>query len=67
MKTLVVYDSFFGNTEQIARAVGDAFGNALASHAEVQTLRVGDVKPGALGGAELAGRRLADPCFQRQP
>jgi flavodoxin len=40
MKALVVYDSFFGNTEKIARAVGDA----LATQADVQTLRVGDVK-----------------------
>jgi len=44
MKALVVYDSFFGNTEKIACAVGDAIGNALAAQADVQTLRVGDVK-----------------------
>ena len=53
MKALVVYDSFFGNTEQIARAVGAAIGNALASHAEVQTLRVGDVKAEHLAGLDL--------------
>lgn len=28
MNTLVVYDSFFGNTEKIAQAVGKAFGTA---------------------------------------
>ena len=53
MKALVIYDSFFGNTEQIARAVGAAIGNALASHAEVQTLRVGDVKAEHLAGLDL--------------
>ena len=31
MKALVVYDSFFGNTEQIARAIGAAVGDALAA------------------------------------
>jgi len=40
MKALVVYDSVFGNTEQVAQAMGQALG----SQAEVQTLRVGDVK-----------------------
>jgi flavodoxin I len=49
MKALVVYDSFFGNTEKIARAVGDA----LAAQADVQTLRVGDVKLGHLAGLSL--------------
>ena len=41
MKALVVYDSVFGNTEKVAQTMGQA----LASQAEVQTLRVGDVKP----------------------
>ena len=53
MRVLIVYDSFFGNTEKIACAVGDAIGNALASHTEVQTLRVGDVKPEHLAGLSL--------------
>ena len=37
MKTLVVYDSVYGNTEIIARAIGDAIPG------EVQVLRVGQV------------------------
>jgi len=41
MKALVVYDSFFGNTEQIAQAIG----NALGSPEDVEILRVGNVKP----------------------
>ena len=53
MKALIVYDSFFGNTEQIARAVGDAIGDALAAQADVLTLRVGDVKPEHLAGLNL--------------
>lgn len=49
MKALIVYDSVFGNTEQIAQAMG----NALGSQAEVNTLRVGDVKPEQLMGLDV--------------
>ena len=49
MKALVVYDSFFGNTEQIAQAIG----NALGSQEDVQILRVSNVKPEQLTGLKL--------------
>ncbi len=49
MKALVVYDSFFGNTEQIAQAIGDG----LSSGGEVAILRVSDVKPEHLTGLTL--------------
>ncbi len=49
MKALVVYDSFFGNTEQIAKAI-DA---ALRERGEATVLRVGDVKPEHLVGLNL--------------
>ncbi len=49
MKALVVYDSFFDNTKQIAQAIG----GALGFQAEVETLRVGDVKPEQLTGIKL--------------
>lgn len=49
MRALVVYDSVFGNTEQIALAIG----NALGSKESVETLRVSDVKLGHLKGLEL--------------
>lgn len=35
MKVLVIYDSVYGNTEKIARAMGAAL---LAAEAQVQTL-----------------------------
>lgn len=41
MKVFVIYDSVFGNTERVAKAIGDA----LASQAEVSVLKVGDVPP----------------------
>jgi hypothetical protein len=48
MKTLVVYDSVYGNTEIIAQAIGDAIPGA------VQVLRVGDVKPGDAESVAMA-------------
>jgi len=49
MKTLIVYDSFFGNTEKIAQAIG----NSLGSKEDVETLRVSDIKLEQLIGLEL--------------
>jgi flavodoxin I len=49
MKTLVIYDSVFGNTEQIARVIG----NALGPREEVGIFRVNSVKPEQLTGVEL--------------
>jgi flavodoxin I len=47
MKTLVVYDSVYGNTEKIAQAIGDAIPG------EVQVLRVGQVNTGELETIDL--------------
>jgi flavodoxin I len=47
MRTLVVYDSVYGNTEKIARAIGDAIAG------EVQVLRVGQVRVDELEAADL--------------
>ena len=44
MKALVVYDSFFGNTEKIAEAIG----RALGSPPDVQVVRVSACIPGQL-------------------
>lgn len=49
MKTLIVYDSFFGNTEQIALAIG----NALGSQKDVEILKVSNVKLEQLKGLKL--------------
>jgi flavodoxin I len=45
MKTLVVYDSLYGNTEKIARAMGDAIAG--------QVLCVGEVNPSDVKAADL--------------
>lgn len=47
MKTLVVYDSLYGNTERIAQAIG----NALPG--EVKVSQVGDVNPSELSSFDL--------------
>lgn len=49
MNALVIYDSAYGNTAQIARAIGDALG----SPAEVATLQAGEVTPDHLTGLSL--------------
>lgn len=49
MKTLIVYDSVFGNTEQIARAVAAGLG----SQSEAVVVKVGKVTPDHLQGLRL--------------
>ena len=49
MKATVIYDSVFGNTEKVARAIGEALGSA----GDVEIVRVSDVKPEQLKGIEL--------------
>jgi flavodoxin I len=47
MRTLVVYDSVYGNTEIVAKAIGDAIPG------EVQVQRVGQVNAGELATFDL--------------
>jgi flavodoxin I len=47
MKVLVVYDSVYGNTEQIARAIGGAIAG------DVRVIRAGDASPADLEGIDL--------------
>ncbi len=47
MKALVIYDSFFGNTERIARAIGKGLGDG----APVQ--RISATTPADLNGVEI--------------
>lgn len=47
--TIIVYDSVFGNTAEVARAIGAEF---EGSH-KVRVVAVQDAKPGDLDGADL--------------
>ena len=47
MKTLVVYDSLYGNTARVAEAIG------AAARGESEVLRVGEAKPSELGSFDL--------------
>ena len=38
---MVIFDSFFGNTEQIARAIGETLGEQM----DIEVQKVGDVQP----------------------
>jgi len=49
MKALIVYDSVYGNTEQIARAIAEA----ITPSNEVKVLRVGEVNPSELTSIDL--------------
>jgi len=49
MKALVVYDSAFGNTEQVAQAIG----GALGPEEEVTIVQVANVKPEQVAGVTL--------------
>jgi len=49
MKALIVYDSAFGNTEQVAQAIGGVLGN----QEDVTVLRVTDVRPDHWAGVSL--------------
>jgi len=49
MKILIIYDSVYGNTEQIAQTIGAALG----SQEDVEIFRVSDVKPEQLTGLNL--------------
>jgi flavodoxin len=61
MKTLVVYDSEFGNTEIVARAIGEVLG----SKGEVEVRRVGDIQPE--GFMELDVLVVGSPTQQFKP
>jgi len=49
MKALIVYDSVYGNTEKIARAVAEAITPAY----EVKVLGVGEANPSELASTDL--------------
>ncbi len=49
MKALIVYDSVYGNTEKIARAVA----GAITPFGEVKVLRAGEVNPSEFGSIDL--------------
>jgi flavodoxin len=49
MKSLVIYDSVYGNTEKIARAIGDALGKP----GEVKVVRPGEVDQAELQSFDL--------------
>jgi flavodoxin len=47
MKSFIIYDSIYGNTEKIAQAIGDGLTG------EVKVVRVGEVNPSELKTFDL--------------
>jgi flavodoxin len=62
MKALVLYESFFGNTEKVARAIGNALGLA-----DSDIVRVSEIKPGQLDSVELLIVGTPTRAFQPSP
>ncbi|RJO59387.1 flavodoxin family protein [Candidatus Parcubacteria bacterium] len=58
MKTLVIYDSQFGNTEKIARAIGNAFGDQakVTRPSEMQENELQNVELLIVGSPTQGGR-----------
>lgn len=61
MKAWVVYDSVYGNTEKIAKAIG----NVLENQAEVAVLRIGDTNPDHF--SDLSLLFVGSPTQRLQP
>ncbi len=49
MKALIIYDSVYGNTEKIARAIAEA----ITPSGEVKVLRAGEANPSELASIDL--------------
>lgn len=62
MRTLIVYDSQFGNTERVARAIGEAIGGDVkvvhASQADAESMAAVDL---LIIGAPTQGGRATKP------
>ena len=59
MKALIVYDSTYGNTEKIAKAIGAALTG------EVKVLRAGEVNPAELNAFDLLV--IGSPTYGGRP
>ncbi len=62
MKSVVLFESFFGNTEKIARAISSALGLT-----EVDVVRVSDFDVNRLAGVELLIVGTPTRAFQASP
>lgn len=63
MKALVIYDSFFGNTEKIAQAVGRGLGGEMT----VAVVKVQDFKEEQLAGIDLLIVGSPTRAFSQSP
>ena len=53
MKVMVIYDSQYGNTAQIAQAIADGLKSAAKDAIEVDLRKIGDVRPEQLAGLDV--------------
>ncbi len=67
MKAMILYESFFGNTEQVAQAMGVALGAAWGAADDVTVRRISDVDPTALPALDLLVVGSATRAFRPSP
>ncbi|MFN2165872.1 MAG: flavodoxin family protein [Anaerolineae bacterium] len=53
MKAIVIYDSLYGNTEKVARAIGAGLSDATGTAGSVQVVNVGNVNRDGLAMLDL--------------
>ncbi|MBN2589675.1 MAG: hypothetical protein JXA96_07425 [Sedimentisphaerales bacterium] len=63
MKALIIYESFFSNTEKIAKAISEGFDSSV----EVEVCKVGDVKPEQLKVIDLLVVGAPTRAFRPSP
>ncbi|MGI6377126.1 MAG: flavodoxin family protein [Anaerolineae bacterium] len=68
MQALVVYESFFGNTERVANAVGAGIGEAVVGEpGAVAVRKVSEVSPADLAGLQLLVVGAPTRAFRPSP
>ena len=53
MKVMVIYDSMFGNTAQVAQAIADGLNGASPDEGTVDLRKIGDARPDELSSLDL--------------
>jgi flavodoxin len=67
MKALIVYESFFGNTEKLARSVCDALCDALGGEGVCRMLRAADATNADVASADLLIVGTPTRAFRASP
>ena len=67
MKALVVYDSYFGNTEKCAQAIQEALATGAGEGGQVDIVKAADFAPSQLAGLDLLVVGSPTRAFRHSP